>query len=130
MTDCLIGSFYQSRDTVTSDSCDVSCCKDDEFIQERENTSVFKDTTNTVRVEEFNEYGDKSVETEYDKENYDSMVVKKRKQNSDETMTNVKRKRSIKCVRCQLQKKPCDYQYPCNRCLNARKNDMSCYYEY
>ena len=130
MTDRSIESFDQSHVTVRSDSCNDSWCKDDDYVQERENTGVFKDTTNTVRVEEFKEYGDKSVETEYDKENYNSMVVKKIKQNSDETMMNVKRKCSIKCVRCQLQKKPCDYQYPCNRCLNARKNDMSCYYEY
>ena len=70
---------------------------------------------------------------EYDvnnKQKKASMEIKKRKQVYDETTMTVKKKRSIKCVRCQLQKKPCDFKYPCKRCLNARQNDMSCYYEY
>ena len=66
---------------------------------------------------------------EYDVNNKEKKTSKKRKQVYDETTMTVKKKRSIKCVRCQLQKKPCDFQYPCKRCLNARKNDMSCYYE-
>jgi len=133
-------------------NCDntVSYFKHDE---DSEDTSVFQDITNTVHINEFNQYGVYGSEnqefkeygvdsSEYDKENHDYCVVnesesdkenknsKKRKQNSDDMMTTAKKKRSIKCVRCQLQKKPCDYQLPCNRCLNARKNDMSCYYEH
>ena len=84
------------------------------------------DVTNTMSINAF----DEDCVNEENKENMNPMHTKKRKTNSDETMGNVKRKRSMKCVRCQLQKKPCDYQYPCNRCLNARKNDMTCYYEY
>ena len=55
--------------------------------------------------QEFNKYGVNSAE--YDKENKEnknSMEVKKRKQNSDDKMTTAKKKRSMKCVRCQLQK--------------------------
>jgi len=150
-------------------SCSIGNC-DDTVDEDSENTSVFKDITNTVHITEFNQYsvygsefnqysvyGSESEKenqgfkeygvdgSEYDKENHDycvvngsesdkenknSMEVKKRKQNSDDKLITAKKKRSIKCVRCQLQKKPCDYQLPCNRCLNARKNDMSCYYEH
>jgi len=145
-------------------SCSIGNC-DDTVDEDSENTSVFKDITNTVHITEFNQYSVYGSEfnqysvygsenqgfkeygvdgSEYDKENHDycvvngsesdkenknSMEVKKRKQNSNDMIT-AKKKRSIKCVRCQLQKKPCDYQLPCNRCLNARKNDMSCYYEH
>lgn len=142
-------------------SCSIGNC-DDTVDEDSENTSVFEDITNTVRINEFNQYSVYGSEydkenhefkeygvdgseydkenrgfkeygvdsSESDKENKNSMEVKKRKQNSDDRMTTAKKKRSIKCVRCQLQKKPCDYQFPCNRCLNARKNDMSCYYEH
>ena len=140
-------------------SCSIGNCDDTvsyyKHDEDSENTSVFQDITNTVQYsvygseydnenQEFNEYGDNSSEydkenlgfkeysvngSESDKENKNSMEVKKRKQNSNDMIT-AKKKRSIKCVRCQLQKKPCDYQLPCNRCLNARKNDMSCYYEH
>ena len=41
MTDRSIESFDQSPVTVRSDSCYDSWCKDDEYVQERENTSVF-----------------------------------------------------------------------------------------
>ena len=72
---------------------------------------------------------DITTSKEYDVNDKAKKTSKKRKQVYDETTMTVKKKRSIKCVRCQLQKKPCDFQYPCKRCLNARKNDMSCYYE-
>ena len=130
-------------------SCSIGNCDDTVSYDKNEDTSVFKDITNTVHINEYSVYGSENQEfkeygvdssenhdycvvneSESDKENKNSMEVKKRKQNSDDMMTTAKKKRSIKCVRCQLQKKPCDYQLPCNRCLNARKNDMSCYYEH